>query len=154
MTPYGTAMAEFYNGVQMVPFALRSRRTQAKRTLMEATALRLPFRGWLRSLMLAAAGAVLALPAVSAIAQTPDGQGLARKLNCMSCHAIDRTLLGPSFAEIAVRYEGKPEARDALARKIQTGGSGAWGSVPMPANTQVNDEQAHLLVDWILQIRR
>ncbi|HTJ95452.1 MAG TPA: c-type cytochrome [Pararobbsia sp.] len=87
-------------------------------------------------------------------AQAPDGAALARKLNCMSCHASDRTLLGPSLAEIRQRYANRPDDRDMLARKIQNGGSGSWGTVPMPANTQVNDEEAHALVDWILDPNR
>ncbi|CAM2148896.1 protein of unknown function [Pararobbsia alpina] len=87
-------------------------------------------------------------------AQTPDGAALSRKLNCMSCHAVDRTLLGPSLADIRKRYANQPDARDMLARKIQTGGAGSWGTIPMPANTQVNDEEAHALVDWILDPNR
>lgn len=87
-------------------------------------------------------------------AQAPDGAELARQLNCMSCHAADRTLLGPSLADIRHRYANQPDARNTLARKIQTGGSGAWGNVPMPANTQVNDEEAQALVAWILDPSR
>jgi cytochrome c len=116
--------------------------------------LSLSFGSRLRSrLKLAAVCAGLAVPAGVALAQSPDAPALARKLNCMSCHAADRTLLGPSFAAIAGRYGSKPGARDYLAQKIQTGGVGAWGSAPMPANTQVDDQQAHLLADWILQIK-
>jgi cytochrome c len=29
-------------------------------------------------------------------------------------------------------------------------GSGVWGSVPMPANTQVNEAEARTLVKWVL----
>ncbi|RKP56802.1 c-type cytochrome [Pararobbsia silviterrae] len=97
-----------------------------------------------------AVGIPLVFAAACAWAQTPDGANLSRKLNCMSCHAADRTLLGPSIADIRRRYANDPDARDMLARKIQKGSEGSWGSVPMPANTQVNDDEAHALVDWIL----
>ncbi len=93
---------------------------------------------------------IIALAPADVSAQTIDGAKLARKLNCLSCHATDRTLLGPSLADVRRRYANQPDARDMLARKIQTGGAGAWGKVPMPANTQVSDEEAHALVDWIL----
>jgi cytochrome c len=119
---------------------------------MQATLPVLSFRGRSK-LRWAAACVLLALPVSGALAQSSDGQLLARRLNCMSCHAADRTLLGPSFADIARRYDGKPEARDYLAQKIRTGGVGAWGSAPMPANTQVDAQQAELLVDWILQAK-
>ena len=119
---------------------------------MQTALPRLSFRRRSK-LRLAAAWVLLGLPVGGAFAQSADGPLLARRLNCMSCHAIDRTLLGPSFADIAGRYDGKPGARDALAQKIRTGGVGAWGSVPMPANTQVDAQQAYLLVDWILQTK-
>ena len=98
--------------------------------------------------------AASALCATHVSAQTPDGATLARQLNCMSCHAADRTLLGPSLADIRKRYANEPSARDMLAHKIQTGGVGAWGTVQMPANTQVDDDEARALVDWILDPNR
>lgn len=98
--------------------------------------------------------AVSMLGATSVPAQTPDGATLARRLNCMSCHAADRTLLGPSLADIRKRYANDPSARDRLAQKIQMGSIGAWGDIQMPANTQVNDDEAHALVDWILDPNR
>ena len=108
-----------------------------------------------RRLTVRLAAAALLLGAVNASAQTaPDGAVLSRKLNCMSCHAADRTLLGPSLADIRRRYANDLDARDMLARKIQTGGSGSWGNVPMPANTQVDDDEARALVDWILSPNR
>jgi cytochrome c len=120
---------------------------------MQAVLPPLPFRRRSKLKLVAVVWVGLALPAGAALAQSLDGQTLARRLNCMSCHAADRTLLGPSFADIASRYAGKPEARDYLAQKIRTGGVGVWGSAPMPANTQVDTQQAYLLVDWILQAK-
>jgi cytochrome c len=40
-----------------------------------------------------------------------------------------------------------------LAAKIQKGGSGVWGAVPMPANTQVNDAEAKKLAAWVLSLK-
>ncbi|CAB3776323.1 c-type cytochrome [Pararobbsia alpina] len=119
---------------------------------MQAAIPTLPLRRRSR-LRLAVAWTMLALPVGGVLAQSNDAQMLARKLNCMSCHAIDRPLLGPSFADIAGRYNGNPEARDYLEQKIRAGGVGVWGSAPMPANTQVDTQQAYLLVDWILQTK-
>jgi len=34
--------------------------------------------------------------------------------------------------------------------KVMKGGSGVWGAVPMPANPQINDAEAHTLVKWVL----
>ena len=67
---------------------------------------------------------------------------LAQKKNCMACHAVDKKLVGPSYKEVAVKYAGQKDAVDKLAVKIVKGGSGVWGPVPMPANTQVSEAEA------------
>ena len=77
-------------------------------------------------------------------------QALATSKNCMACHAVDKKLVGPSFKEIAKKYAGDKAAADKLATKVIKGGAGTWGPVPMPANPQVNDAEAHKLVDWVL----
>ena len=40
-----------------------------------------------------------------------------------------------------------------IAGKIVKGGSGAWGPVPMPAQPQVNAQEASSLAAWILEQR-
>ena len=44
-------------------------------------------------------------------------------------------------------------AVDMLATKIMKGGSGVWGPVPMPANTQVSDADAKKLATWVLSTK-
>lgn len=75
---------------------------------------------------------------------------LARSKNCMSCHAVERKLLGPSFKDVAAKYKGNGGAVDMLATKIRKGGAGVWGPVPMPANGQVNEAEARKLAEWVL----
>ena len=75
---------------------------------------------------------------------------LATTKNCMACHAVDKKLVGPSYKDIAAKYAGQADAVDKLAAKVVKGGSGVWGPVPMPANTQINDADAKKLVAWIL----
>ena len=77
-------------------------------------------------------------------------QGLATAKACMACHDAGRKLVEPSFRDIAARYRGQVGADDALAAKIMKGSAGVWGSAPMPANAQVNAEEAKRLATWIL----
>src|SRR6476646_4960151 len=77
-------------------------------------------------------------------------QALATAKNCMACHAVDKKLVGPAYKEVAAKYAGQKDAVDKLALKIQKGGAGVWGPVPMPANTQVNDAEAKKLAAWVL----
>lgn len=96
-----------------------------------------------RALLTLAALAAIAGPALA-------DMKLATDKNCMACHAVDKKLVGPSFQDIAAKYAGQKDAVDKLAVKVQKGGSGVWGPIPMPANTQVNDADAAKLVTWVL----
>ena len=78
---------------------------------------------------------------------------LATSKNCMSCHAVDRKVLGPSFKDIAAKYKDTKGAADMLATKIMKGGAGVWGPVPMPANNQVSEADAKKLAAWVLSAK-
>jgi cytochrome c len=78
---------------------------------------------------------------------------LATSKNCMSCHAVDRKVLGPSFKDVAAKYKDNKGAVDLLATKIVKGGAGVWGPVPMPANTQVSEADAKKLAAWVLSTK-
>ncbi|MBV7420261.1 c-type cytochrome [Comamonas sp. CMM03] len=78
---------------------------------------------------------------------------LAQSKNCMACHAVDKKLVGPSYKDVAGKYAGQKDAADKLAAKIVKGGSGVWGPVPMPANTQVSEADAKKLAAWILNLK-
>lgn len=97
-------------------------------------------------------------PAASAQAAqnaVPDQTALATRSNCLACHGIENKLVGPGFKEIASRYAdkaGDAATVDTLAATIINGGSGNWGPVPMPANAAVSNEDAKLLVQWILSL--
>jgi cytochrome c len=73
--------------------------------------------------------------------------------NCFACHRIDRTTLGPSFRNIAAKYVSEKGADVELAKKIREGGVGVWGSLPMPAQTQVTEAEALTLARWILELK-
>jgi cytochrome c len=88
--------------------------------------------------------------AVSVTAPAFADQALATAKNCMACHAVDKKLVGPAFKDVAAKYKGDKSAADKLAAKVMKGGAGVWGPVPMPANPQVNDAEAHKLVAWVL----
>ena len=96
--------------------------------------------------MMAAAGIVMT-------GQAQADEALAKAKNCMSCHAIDKKLVGPSYKEIAAKYAGQADAAAMLADKVKKGGVGAWGKVPMPPNPQVNAADAKTLVDWVLSLK-
>ena len=77
---------------------------------------------------------------------------LATKKNCLACHATDKKIVGPSYKDVAEKYAGQKDAAAKLAEKIQKGGVGAWGQIPMPANPVTADE-AKQLAAWVLTIK-
>lgn len=91
----------------------------------------------------AAAGFAVSSPAMADLQ-------LATAKNCMACHAVGKKLVGPSFKDIAAKYAGQADAVGRLETKVIKGGSGVWGPVPMPANSQVSPADAKALVAWIL----
>ena len=78
---------------------------------------------------------------------------LAQSKNCMACHAVDRKLVGPSYKDVAAKYADDAGAAARLASKIQKGGGGVWGAIPMPANANVSDAEARQLAAWVLTVK-
>jgi cytochrome c len=105
----------------------------------------------LRTLLSGAA--LLTLASTSAMAS----QELATKKACLACHAIDKKIVGPSYLDVAAKYKGKKGIEAVLAQKIMKGSDPKalnWGTMPMPANAQVNDAEAKQLVTWILSLKK
>jgi cytochrome c len=87
---------------------------------------------------------------VSTSAFAAGEEDLAKAKNCMTCHKIDGKLIGPSYKDVAAKYAGQKDAVAHLAEKVQKGGSGVWGAVPMTPNPQVSADEAKKLVTWVL----
>lgn len=93
---------------------------------------------------------ILIIASLFAAMPVQANQELARKSNCLSCHSSDKKMAGPAFADVAKKYAGDKNAAKLLAARIKTGTNGAWGRIPMPANTAVKDADIEALVKWIL----
>lgn len=94
--------------------------------------------------------ALLALPVVSGAAFAADGQILAQQNACLSCHSVDKKIVGPAFKDVAKKYASDKGAAARLAAKVSAGGSGVWGPVAMPPNPQVKPEDLKVIVAWVL----
>jgi cytochrome c len=77
-------------------------------------------------------------------------EALAKKYNCLTCHAMDKKLVGPSYQDVAAKYKGDAGAEAKLIGKVKNGGSGVWGQIPMPPNAAVPDADIKTLVKWVL----
>jgi cytochrome c len=99
------------------------------------------------------AACALATLAWAPLAQAADrGEDLIKTSGCVACHAIDKKLVGPAYKDVAAKYKGDKAAEARLVEKVKKGGTGVWGQMPMPPNTQVKDEDIVTMVRWILKL--
>ena len=80
-----------------------------------------------------------------------DGQANAKKAGCFNCHAVDDKVVGPTFKEVAAKYKGDNEAEAKLIKKVNEGGSGVWGKMPMPKQAgKMSDAEFKETIGWVL----
>ena len=91
----------------------------------------------------------LLVSAGNALAQ----EALAKKYNCLACHAVDKKVVGPAYKDVAAKYKGDAGAEAKLVAKVKNGGSGVWGPIPMPPNSSVPDADVKALVKWVLSLK-
>ncbi len=101
-----------------------------------------------------------AAPATTAsndLSSNPDyvkGLELIGKSDCLTCHKVSDKLIGPSYKEVAAKYENTEENITMLSGKIIKGGQGVWGTVPMTAHPTVTEDDAKAMVKYILLLKK
>ena len=76
---------------------------------------------------------------------------LAANSKCMTCHQVDKKVLGPSFKEISAKYKGDKTAEAMLTDGMLKGVKGKWGKIPMPPQ-KIAPADAQALSKWILSL--
>ena len=89
----------------------------------------------------------------AADADVEKGLQLVATSDCLGCHKIDEKLTGPSYKEVAAKYENNDKVIDELAGKIIKGGAGNWGQVAMTPHPQLSQEDARAMVKYILSLK-
>jgi cytochrome c len=117
----------------------------------------------MKQMMTAAAAAACLLLAGSALAT--EMPPLAKELNCTTCHSIDHKIVGPAWADVSKKYKdattfnynGKDYPLvEGLVMKVSKGGSGHWGTMPMPANdpSGAKKDKIQQLVHFVLGLAK
>jgi cytochrome c len=111
----------------------------------------------------AAAPAATTVPAAEATATTPaaapaavagkDGKALIEGSDCRTCHKDDAKLIGPSYKDVAKKYESNEKNIKMLGEKVLKGGQGVWGEIPMAGHPNLSQEDAEAMVKYILTIK-
>jgi len=101
--------------------------------------------------------ATTAATAANDISANPDyqkGLELIGKSDCLTCHKVNDKLIGPSYKEVAAKYENTSDNIKMLAGKIIKGGQGVWGAVPMTAHPQLSEADAEQMVKYIMLLKK
>lgn len=72
--------------------------------------------------------------------------------DCQTCHRTENALLGPSYRDIAARYELNDDNLEQLTDKIIEGGAGQWGDTPMNPHPTLDRDSARDMVREILTL--
>ena len=91
-------------------------------------------------------------PLASAPPVAAGGQDLIQNYGCVVCHSLDKKIVGPAFRSVADKYRDNADASMQLADKIRSGGSGVWGTVPMPPQTDPSDAELTTIATWLLSL--
>jgi len=84
----------------------------------------------------------------------PKGERLALKNHCLSCHKIDKKIVGPAFRTIAAK-EGN--SRSVLMQSIKNGSAKKYATsngAMMPAFKKISDADIEILVEWIVAFKK
>jgi cytochrome c len=107
---------------------------------------------------LVSTGALAALAGAVALAAAPGAasanpEATFAKAGCVACHVKDRKQVGPSFRDIAARYQGQADAVTALMAKVRAGGKGVYGPIPMPPHPpeKISDAELRAVIEWMLR---
>lgn len=111
-------------------------------------------------LTFASSAAILLAVMAGSPAQAATGEELVKTKGCFVCHGHkgEEGGLGPSFGDIARRFQGLKNAKIMLLPVIHngTGSDGHWDATQMPpeeARQPVSDEEAEILIEYILNAR-
>lgn len=81
------------------------------------------------------------------------GSRLIAANDCLTCHKIDEQSTGPSYRQIADKYELNQGNIENLANKIIKGGKGLWGQNAMTPHPSLPEPQAQEMARYILSLR-
>ena len=75
-------------------------------------------------------------------------------LDCTTCHKINEKVIGPSYVEVANKYEASDAVITDLSNKIIKGGQGVYGTVPMTPHPNLSMDSAKVMVKYILSLKK
>ena len=93
----------------------------------------------------------------NALSDNPDyqkGLALIAGSDCLTCHKISEKNIGPSYKDVAAKYDNTEENVKMLAGRVIKGGSGNWGAIPMTPHPQLKQEDVEQMIKYIFLLKK
>jgi cytochrome c len=79
--------------------------------------------------------------------------------DCTTCHRLNQASsgsnIGPAYDQVAAKYSPAADSTvDRIVKKVISGGSGIWGTVPMTPHPQLKTEDVKTMVTYILSLKK
>jgi cytochrome c len=79
--------------------------------------------------------------------------------DCTTCHRLNKNgggaAIGPAYSDVAAKYAPAADSTvDRLVKKVISGGSGIWGTVPMTPHPTLKPEDVKTMVTYILTLKQ
>ena len=87
-----------------------------------------------------------------ALAAHAPGRALVEGETCLACHQLDRSSIGPSYMDVAQKYEDDAGAQERVTTRILEGSAGVWGEMAMPPHPQLSESEAQQMAAYILSL--
>ncbi|HEY4288787.1 MAG TPA: c-type cytochrome [Puia sp.] len=102
-----------------------------------------------------------ATPAAAApsTAASDKGLELIGASDCTTCHRLNKessgAAIGPAYSEVAAKYAPAADTTiDRLVKKVISGGSGVWGTIPMTPHPALKAEDVKTMVTYIMTLKK
>lgn len=73
--------------------------------------------------------------------------------DCITCHAVDRRMFGPSFQEIAAKYDHQEKLAEYLANSVIKGSKGVFGENAMTPHQTIPYNDIIAMTGYILSVK-
>ncbi|HVU95743.1 MAG TPA: c-type cytochrome [Puia sp.] len=79
--------------------------------------------------------------------------------DCTTCHRLHKaqggSSIGPAYDDVAAKYSPAADTTvDRLVKKVISGGSGVWGTVPMTPHPNLKPEDVKTMVTYVLTLKQ
>ncbi|HVM87131.1 MAG TPA: c-type cytochrome [Puia sp.] len=79
--------------------------------------------------------------------------------DCTTCHRLEKAgagaTIGPAYSDVAAKYAPAADTTvDRLVKKVISGGTGVWGTVPMTPHPALKEADVRIMVKYILTLKK